>query len=230
MSKVDSTRGYSDSSLIQIIRSGNPSDAASAFGVLFDRTNDSLCRFLGGRGLVPLEIEAVAQETWSRAVEFLPMYEDRGIPFLAWLRTTAINVWREQLRERPRTQALPEDYDAVATDEWSRDPLDQLSDQEDQDELRATLREVFANLKPDHRTVLERRLILGESSQEVGARLGWTVSKVDTTLHRARAACREKLIARYAGGHHSTIQSGAPNSPFKTAGIGPAGHRKEGNE
>lgn len=183
-----------DGELVRLVQTGGPTEAADAFGELFDRTNRGLVAFLARKGLTRPEIAWVAEEAWERAYESLLSYEDRGWPFLAWLRGIATNVWRERARHHRKHPSLPEDYQAAATAAWSLDPLAQLAEREDQDDLGAALREAITRLKPDQRAVLERRLILGKSSREVAEELGWTVVKVDTTLHRARTACRHYLL------------------------------------
>lgn len=186
-----------DGELVRLVQAGSPDEAADAFGVLFDRTNQRLLAFLARKGLTGSEMARVAEETWERAQEGLLAYDDQGTPFLAWLRGIATNVWRERARYLRRHQALPEEYDIAASDAWSRDPLALLTEREDHDDLRAALHAAIAALKPGHRAVLERRLVLGKSSRDVADELGWTVAKVDTTLHRARAACRAFLLDRY---------------------------------
>jgi RNA polymerase sigma-70 factor (ECF subfamily) len=186
-----------DGDLVRVVQAGNPEEAADAFGALFDRTNGPLVAFLARKGLTGAELAWAAEETWERAYEGLPTYEDRGLPFLAWIRAIATNVWRERARHLRRHQPLPEEYELAATDGWTRDPLIQLAEQDERDELAAALREAILALKPDQRAVLERRLVLRKTSSEVATELGWTVVKVDTTLHRARAACRRYLVDRY---------------------------------
>jgi RNA polymerase sigma factor (sigma-70 family) len=190
-----------DGELIRLVQAGSPEESAEAFGALFDRTNRRLEAFLArGLGATPPEIAWVAEETWERALESLHAYEDRGKPFLARLCRIATNVWRERRRQLGKHPPLPEGYEVAAVDAWSRDPLMQLAERDDRHDLESALSEAIASLKPDQRAVLERRLVLGKSSREVADELGWTVAKVDTTLHRARTACRTYLLERFGLG------------------------------
>jgi RNA polymerase sigma-70 factor (ECF subfamily) len=191
----------SDGELLRLVQTGSPEEAANAFGALFDHTNRRLEAFLArGLGVTQPEIVWVAEETWERALESLHTYEDRGRPFLAWLCRIATNVWHERRRQLGKHPPLPEGYEAAAVDAWSRDPLLQLAERDDRHDLEMALRETVAALKPDQRAVLERRLVLGKSSREVADELGWTIAKVDTTLHRARKACRTYLLERFGLG------------------------------
>ncbi len=185
-----------DAELVRLVQVGGQG-AIGAFEALFDRTNRQLEAFLAKKGLTRPEIEEVAEESWERALECLSTYEDRGLPFVVWLRRFAINVLHERMRYKWKLQPFPDEYKAVAFDAWARDPLIQLTERESLIELGAVLREAIAALKPGQRAVIERRLVLGKSSREVADELGWTVTKVDTTLHRARAACREYLLERH---------------------------------
>lgn len=186
-----------DGELVRRVQAGSPEESADAFGELFDRTNRQLEAVLARKGLTGAEIAWVAEETWERAQECLPRYVDQGMPFVAWLCGIATNVWRERARHHRKYRPLPEEYQVAATDGWASDPLAQLAEREGCEELGAALRDAIAALKPDQRAVLERRLVLGKSSRDVAEELGWTVAKVDTTLHRARAACRQYLLERY---------------------------------
>ena len=102
-----------DGELIRLVQTGSPEESAEAFGALFDRTNRQLKRFLArGLGVTPAEIAWVAEEAWERALESLHTYEDRGLPFLAWLRQFAINVWRTRRRQLGKHPPLSEGYSA----------------------------------------------------------------------------------------------------------------------
>lgn len=186
-----------ESSLLRLAKTGSPKDAAAASGILYDRTIDPLCFFLAAKGLTRPETESAIQETWARALDALPLYEVRGIPFIAWLKRIGENVCHEMVRDRFRTYPLPEGYDAAAGDEQSRDPAETFSEAEQQTNLRAALDEVLATLTPDQKTAVEQRLVIGRSTRDVASQLGWSTTKVDTTLHRARAAFRDRMITRF---------------------------------
>ncbi len=118
------TELLTDADLVACMQHGTESAAAEACALLFDRTADPLERTVAARGLVRAEIEDVLQETWARAIARISTYEERGHPFLAWLRGIARNVMLEHGRERP-TRWL-QGYDPAASDEWSMDPQEQM--------------------------------------------------------------------------------------------------------
>ena len=74
------------------------------------------------------------------------------------------------------------------------DPQEQVAIQDESDEKRRGLREALNGLNSDQRAVVRARLVQGKSSREVATELGWSVSRVDVTLFRARTALRTALV------------------------------------
>lgn len=197
--------GVSDGEIIRhyqvAIASGDSRAADEAFAALYKRCCSELRLFLEQSGLVQAEIEHILQEVWSAAVAELPRYEDRGLPFLHWLKKTAWNrlqeAYRDHQTEHKYLKALPDTYD-VATSRWGEeDPLDVLTTRETRAEVQVAVQGVLGELSARDQDVFRARFDDGLSSQETADRFGLTRSNVDAICSRAREKLRGLLVARY---------------------------------
>src|SRR5512141_3024346 len=71
---------------------------AEAFGRLFDHYHESVHRYVAARVGRPSDAEDLAQLVFVKALEALPRYEERGIPFGGWLFRLARNVVIDHVR------------------------------------------------------------------------------------------------------------------------------------
>ena len=130
------------------------------------------------------EAEDVAQETFLLALRALPRYEDRGLPFRAWLLRIAHNSALHRLGAR-RADPLAPDALARSLEQAQPPSIDELSDGE--------LMTLTAELPLAHRQVLLLRLVLGFSAAETGQILDRTPEGVRQIQRRALQALRRRL-------------------------------------
>ena len=64
---------------------------ANAFGQLYDRFLPEIVRYLTYRVGNPDTAEDLAQQVFLKAWQAIPRYEERGVPFKAWLYRMAHN-------------------------------------------------------------------------------------------------------------------------------------------
>lgn len=140
------------------------------------------------RGLLrdSAEAEDIAQETFLLALRALPRYEDRGLPFRAWLLRIAHNAALGRLGAR-RAEPLDPEALARALDRGRARDVDALSDGE--------LVALTAELPLAQRQVLLLRLVLGFSSAETGEILGRTPEGVRQVQRRALETLRQRLTS-----------------------------------
>ena len=74
--------------LVDEARSGD----AEAFAAIFDRFHEPVYRYIVSRIHRPADAEDLTQLVFVKALEALPRYESRGIPFGGWLFRLARNV------------------------------------------------------------------------------------------------------------------------------------------
>src|SRR5512146_3163215 len=71
-----------------------------AFGTIFDHYHAAVYRFVVSRVGRPSDAEDLAQLVFVKALEALPRYEARGVPFGGWLFRLARNVVIDHIRTR----------------------------------------------------------------------------------------------------------------------------------
>jgi RNA polymerase sigma-70 factor (ECF subfamily) len=179
----------SASDLIARTRAGDD----AAFQLIFERYSRPIISFIydmvGERGLA----EELMQETFVRAYRNLSaLREDARLS--TWLFGIAKNVARESLRARQKLSRKVElDDESVQElrDEKPK-PDDFLINQE----LNGVIRNALSKLDEDKRMVFALKVFQQQSYEEIAAITGFSIPKLKTDLHRARAEMR-RLIRPY---------------------------------
>lgn len=144
---------------------------------------------LRGDGFCAADAEGCAADTFSEFYLSLDRYDLKKGSVRAWLcviaRHNALDLVRKRCREGG---VVPLDEELAGADDGP--PLE--SGLEERERRRAVLEAVKAMDHPDREIIL-RKYYLGESSREIGARLGLTVANVDTRSRRAVDRLRNKL-------------------------------------
>ena len=127
------------------------------------------------------EAEDVTQQVFAKLMTVLHKYEQRDVPFAAWILRVSRNVAVDHMRGR---RAIPcEEVRALGRGE----------DEESVRQLSLTLREALATLTEDQREVLVLRHIAGLSPLEIASRLDKSEGAVHGLHHRGRGALRSAL-------------------------------------
>ena len=178
--------------LVARVRAGDE----EAFRLIFDRYSRPVLSFIydmvGDRSLA----EDLAQETFVRAYRGLPGLREET-KLSTWLFAIAKNCAREQLRSRRRNEGNVE-LDAEPAFELrdhGRTPSGALLDKE----LSGVIQRALQKLDEDKRTVFTLKVLQQRSYEEIAEITGFSVGKLKTDLHRARAEMR-KRIGPYLGG------------------------------
>jgi RNA polymerase sigma-70 factor (ECF subfamily) len=168
--------------LVQEARSGD----AWAFGLLFDHYHLPVYRYIASRVHRPSDAEDLTQLVFVKALEALPRYEARGIPFGGWLFRLARNAIIDQSRTRREHLSLV----VVSTRESEEaSPEAMASLRDDIDRVAAAL----AELTDDQREVIELRFFAGLSVAETAEAMGRQDGTVRGLQFRAIAALRRTL-------------------------------------
>ncbi|HVG94646.1 MAG TPA: sigma-70 family RNA polymerase sigma factor, partial [Planctomycetota bacterium] len=107
------------------------------------------------------EAEDITQQVFTKLITVLPRYEQREVPFSAWILRVARNVAVDHLRSR---RPLPTEDPR---------PTTARSDQT-ASEYGRSLREALGELPDDQRTVVVMRHVVGLSPTEIAAQMGKT--------------------------------------------------------
>ena len=157
-----------------------------AFGRLFDEFHDPVYRFIASRVNRPADAEDLTQLVFVKALEALPRYEQRGVPFGGWLFRLARNTIIDHARTRHDHAELDAAADRAA-DEAGPDEVTLL-----RQDLDAVAR-ALAELTPDQREAIELRFFAGLSAREAAEAMGKQEGTVRGLQFRAIAAMRRSL-------------------------------------
>lgn len=159
---------------------------AEAFGALYDLYAERVYRFVLVRVPQPADGEDLLQQVFLKVIESLPRYEQRGLPFGAWLfriaRNTVIDFGRT------RRVAAPFD-DEVGRMADPAQPGHHLERKADLDEIRVALRA----LTSEQRDVIVFRFFAELTHAEIGAVIGKREGTVRVIQHRALAVLRGRM-------------------------------------
>jgi RNA polymerase sigma-70 factor, ECF subfamily len=182
-----------DNELARRARRGNPEAAAE----LLARIRPGVLRYcwahLGSLGRGDQTPDDVAQDVCLAVFEALPRYEERGLPFTAFVYRIAAYKVADAHRSASASPTWPI--------ETAPEPVDDGRDPED----RAVIADLTRRLLPllDELTEAQREIIVlrvaaGLSADEVGAVLGKTAAAVRMVQSRALARLRSWARERVA--------------------------------
>lgn len=177
--------------LVERVRRGDE----EAFRLIFERYARPVVSFIfdmvGERSLA----EDLTQETFVRAYKNLAALRDDA-KLSTWLFGIAKNVARESLRARGREdRQVCIDEEAVGfLRDGARSPAGQLLDKE----LSGVIKNALLMLDEDKRLVFTLKVFQQRSYEEIAEITGFSIGKLKTDLHRARAEMRRR-IGPYVG-------------------------------
>jgi RNA polymerase sigma-70 factor (ECF subfamily) len=185
-----------DAAIERLVKEAQAGDAW-AFGRLFDHFHLPVYRFVASRVRRRSDAEDLTQLVFVKALEALPRYESRGIPFGGWLFRLARNAIIDQIRTRrdhlPLVTALTRETDDSGPEARAalKDDLDRVA-------------QALTELTDDQREVIELRFFAGLSVLETAVAMGRQEGTVRGLQFRAIAALRRTLgidAAALAGEH-----------------------------
>jgi RNA polymerase sigma-70 factor (ECF subfamily) len=168
---------------------------ADAFRLIFERYSRPVISFIydmiNDRGLA----EELTQETFVRAYRNLgTMRQETKLS--TWLFGIARNVARESIRARTRANSHVDldDKTVMELSDHKPVPVEGLLSKE----LNELIQRALAALDEDKRVVFTLKVLHQCSYEEISEITGFSLAKLKTDLHRARAEMR-KRISPYAG-------------------------------
>jgi RNA polymerase sigma-70 factor (ECF subfamily) len=161
-----------------------------AFSSLYRQFAPRVYSFCSFRVAEEADAEDLTQQTFMKAMEALPRYQDRGLPFAAWLFRIARNVVIDF--ERGRRTDL--DLDDVMNQGADLVADTDASGADDRDALIGAIRE----LTRAQRDVLAYRFFADLSARETGLLMGRNEASVRTLQARAIGALRRRLATELA--------------------------------
>lgn len=151
-----------------------------ALTYLYSRHADDVRRFVQSIVHDRYEAEDITQDVFAKLMRVIQKYEEREVPFAAWIMRVARNAALDHLRSR---RQIPVD------EVWINDDGHEQTSFEYTNALKAAL----ADLPESQRHVLVLRHIGGLSPTEIAERLGKTEASIQGLHHRGRAALKVSL-------------------------------------
>ena len=174
-----------EESLDRLVANAKRGDT-DAFGRIFDEYAGPIYRFIASRVSHPSDAEDLTQLVFVKALEALPRYEARGIPFGGWLFRLARNAIIDQIRTRRDHLSL---VAATTRESEEASPEAMASLRDDLDRVAAALQE----LTDDQREVIELRFFAGLSVAEAAEAMGRQEGTIRGLQFRAVGALRRSL-------------------------------------
>ena len=127
------------------------------------------------------DAEDIVQQVFTRMLTAIQGYEQRSVPFSAWLLRITHNMAIDHLRRRSTVCEEPE---LLASEDGPH---------YESHHLRATLRDALATLPEVQREIVVLRHIVGLSPREIADRLGRSEDSIHGLHHRGRRALQAAL-------------------------------------
>jgi RNA polymerase sigma-70 factor, ECF subfamily len=155
-----------------------------ALGFLYARYADNVCGYVRSIVHDQHEAEDITQQVFAKLIHVIGKYEERDVPFFAWVLRVSRNVAVDHIR---RQRAIPVE-EVRGADESVSEPADR--------ERLNDLREALGKLPRDQREVLVLRHVAGLSPTEIAEHTGRSEGSVHGLHHRGRRALTADLTSR----------------------------------
>jgi RNA polymerase sigma-70 factor (ECF subfamily) len=186
ISVVRDSEGNSDETNALVRRAQTGS--LPAIRELYLAYHEQIYRFIWSRVYDPAQADDLTGEVFLRMITHLGSYQDRAIPFQAWLYRIARNLIIDNHRRSLKRETIPLDH--VSEDRVGAETPEKATEQ------ALTFEEVqrgLESLNPEQREVLELRFLAGLSTDEVAAVVEKSVLAVKGLQHRGLSALRVYL-------------------------------------
>lgn len=176
---------------------------AAAFGQLYELHLDSIYRYIYYRVGNAAEAEDLTEQVFLKAWEHMGAYDDRGLPFAAWLYRMAHNLVIDYRRTRKIAEPLSE-----LLVEKRPGPHETAELHMEMAEVAAALR----TLSPDHQQIIILRFVQGCTHAEAAAIMGKSEGALRALQCRALTSLHEALQTQNAPTAPIKGTLGAPKS------------------
>ncbi|NLE77512.1 MAG: sigma-70 family RNA polymerase sigma factor [Chloroflexi bacterium] len=181
----------------------NPTDAelvaqakeeADTFGLLYERYVDKIYSYLYYRTGSHEDAEDLTARTFYRALNSLGRYQERGLPFSAWLYRIAHNLMANWHRDQSRHPQVSLEH-LVQVGSGARPPEATAEQRETEEIVRASVRELPA----ERQQLLLLKFVEQMSNADIGEVMGRSEGAIKSLYHRTLLTLRQQLSQRGLG-------------------------------
>lgn len=174
----------SENQLVALAAGGD----ADAFSKLYERYVTRIYNYIYYRTGNPHEAEDLTSRVFHRALHHISNYDNRGVPFTAWLYRIAHNLVANWHRDNSRRKEVPlEDYTQLP--QRTQAPEASLVDNQELEDLLKIIR----RLPSDRQQLLILKFVEGMSNAEVAVIMMRSEGAIKSLYHRTLMALRDEL-------------------------------------
>ncbi len=193
----------------------------AAFGVLYERYVERIYAYIYHRVGNVQETEDLTARTFYRALDKLDTYEDRGLPFSAWLFRIAHNLVANWHRDRGRRRFLSLDR------LWSHSHEGDTPEAHvEQAETHEALWGAINRLPAERRDLLLYKFSSRLSNLEIGQMMDKSEGAIKSLYFRTLAALRKDLESIGWGQSDGPTPTPAEAPPDASEPVMPSGHQR----
>lgn len=160
-----------------------------AFGVLYERYVGRIYNYIYYRTGNQSDAEDLTARVFIRAMHHIGTYENRGLPFSAWLYRIAHNLVANWHRDNSRRPEISLDDGVIVPNPGQEHPEHALLKAEE----HARLLRLIRHLPPDRQQLLILKFVDHLSNAEIGQIMGKTEGAVKSLYHRTLLTLRYRL-------------------------------------
>ena len=160
-----------------------------AFGALYENYVGRIYNYIYYRTGNTSDAEDLTERVFYRALRHISNYNDRGLPFSAWLYRIAHNLVANWYRDTSRRKEFPLD-DAVFRSRQDDHPEHEILKSEEKERLLLEIR----RLPPERQQLLILKFVEHLSNAEIGQVMGRTEGAIKSLYHRTLLVMREEMV------------------------------------
>jgi RNA polymerase sigma-70 factor, ECF subfamily len=161
---------------------------SAAFGELYERYVKRIYNYIYYRTGNHHDAEDLTARVFARALQHIPTYVDRGLPFSAWLYRIAHNLVVNWHRDRGRRKLVPLDEMVMSTLR-SEAPERMTEHHEEQDLLLIAIR----TLPEERQQLLILKFVERLPNAEIGEIMGRSEGAIKSLYHRTLLSLRDEI-------------------------------------
>jgi RNA polymerase sigma-70 factor, ECF subfamily len=159
-----------------------------AFSKLYERYVTRIYNYIFYRTGNPSEAEDLTSRVFHRALHHIQHYDNRGIPFSAWLYRIAHNLVANWHRDNSRRKEVPLD-DYTQHPHRAQMPEASVVDNQEMEDLLKVIR----HMPPERQQLLILKFVEGMSNAEVATIMMRSEGAIKSLYHRTLMALRDEL-------------------------------------
>ncbi len=160
-----------------------------AFGLLYENYLQKIYNYVYYRTGNHHDAEDLTAKTFQRAMKHISRYEQRGVPFSAWLYRIAHNVVANWHRDQSRRKVVALD-ELVLYQRWQQSLEGLVEENEEKRELLKAIR----RLPADRQQLLILKFVEGMSNEATGQIMGRSEGAIKSLYHRTLLALRKEIV------------------------------------